>query len=569
MTKEYSKAGVEFLKGTFGTGLNEVDYAMCTFCFLGIFDDVREDIRSKLGNNSNQRVYNPQFIHTAVIIPCFSMGIIISRQKPFSKDVLNRMSEKKSSWTKMAKNFKRQYNALGLVFAAKLVVEFFDLFKFMTPEDMTNVDLQSILNPKFFRENDDKLYVAQHSMISTNGDDVVEKDRSQLQLKVYDDDKISPIIQLLPLKLIQLKFDRPAVGKVEEESFGRSIHPISDLYLQAFWSVPGKSAPGLEGQSVIIPRAFKPSHWWKQITNSEEGVEPTPLFPENFNYDLAFMHLDSCFSGLDCFTNAFMKQLRDALFDAKTRADAPRPPPKDRKSPPKRGKKGSKKKPPPRSTEEAKTSEDGSELAEDEAAAAEGITALVNTPGESFAHYYDQDTAPGPLMGDGPDILGSVEDKKGTPGQKSSASVSSAGTALDSTHNVVCCLEFNDVTAGGEAKDQSEDAGVQKESGEATGRTLRPRDGDGPNYKEAGSPPASPRKKKAKGGQKKIQLKLTTMKSLQSPMRSFLQTHLVKSQKSQLQPSLQQQLVKQRIHLTLHHMEEKSLEQTTKLIGII
>ena len=107
---------------------------------MGLFDDVRENLMARLNPYAADWVYSPRFLHTSVVIPCFNMGLVIARKKPFTSEMLEKI--KIGKWEgNFAPKVMRQYQSIAMMISGHLLDDVFELLEDMTPEIIKAINL--------------------------------------------------------------------------------------------------------------------------------------------------------------------------------------------------------------------------------------------------------------------------------------------------------------------------------------------------------------------------------------------------------------------------------------------
>ena len=372
----------DYLKQTWKRGLNELDGAMVAFSMICVFDNVRKNIKDLLSYNTPDKLYRPRALFTDMAIPCFNMGLILSRKKPFTGTILEwYQSEKKDTWSRHNKKVLAQYFALALVISGEIMVDVFRIYNTTTSDSLKEIKLKKVIPVQMINKHKQTIDFVFCGNFYFDRDQQIcrPKTYSEISLIWKRQNQMGVIMKLLPLLLLDMKFDQADVGNVRDEFFGKSSVPVLDFYNPVFWENCPKSSETLQNDDdaawVRIKNCYLISPWWSRLTTKK-------LFPSNFNFDQAFMKLAACHSKLNCFDEAFDQNISDILnivevteTDTQSPVSSPaksaskkapaKSPPKSTgkaaaakfppKSPPKSSSKKSPAKEPPKSTSKAAT----------------------------------------------------------------------------------------------------------------------------------------------------------------------------------------------------------------------
>ena len=220
-----------------GRKLNDIDHALISCVVLGLFDDVRVDLVSYLATQTPDWMFNVRFLHLSVVIPCFNMGLVLSRKTEWSPQII-KWSKMKSTWKGKSPLIQRQYKSLAFMYAGLLFKDLFNLFRRMTLETINAIDLRKILPEMMFDDDNSIIRVCNYCLDSTVGHAFAVKDKSDLYLIESKFHKISPILRLLPLRVLPTLYDKGRVKTHDGERFGVASLGVNSTFETKFWSKP-------------------------------------------------------------------------------------------------------------------------------------------------------------------------------------------------------------------------------------------------------------------------------------------------------------------------------------------
>ena len=295
------------LKRVWSYNLHFLDHSIAIFSFIGLFDDIRREIKPLLNTKSPDWLYHVKFLHLSVAIPCFTMGLLLARKMPFTKATNEQTTE---IFRNIRARIIRNYECLGLVFASKIVVDFFQLLKDMTEEKLSNIDIRTIVPNRFFSHSGD-LVLAKYGSLYYQKDKFVMKKGAGVEMDLDAKDNLSPVLRLLPLLLIDIPFLASKLGPEEKETFGKPKVPLKEWfsYKEFFQEqhLLRLNSKSLGSEAVIdITDAVKVTKHWDTLSSQQ-------MFPDDFNMELALLKISSLYTQANVFYFHFTRDLKNLL----------------------------------------------------------------------------------------------------------------------------------------------------------------------------------------------------------------------------------------------------------------
>ena len=252
------------------------DKIFVVFSFLGVFDDVRKRILQLSASNSDDRLYHPEFLYEAVCLPAYSIGRILSKSAPPPEISVfdSRGSSRRVSRDTLKQREKDEYpkfDALGLLFASEIIVDLFQLFFNMTADCMSALDFTQLL-PAYASTKAGKVYLFGSVTRISEFRGLKGVSRSPMGLMETNNMKIAPILKLLPLGYLRVKWDTPSQDPTNSGVFGRPTIPLRDMYSQKFWGKFDPANPNVgndEHWADGLHFSLKPSQFWRQISTTK------------------------------------------------------------------------------------------------------------------------------------------------------------------------------------------------------------------------------------------------------------------------------------------------------------
>ena len=251
------------------------DKISVVFSLFGVFDDVRKRIMQLSASESDDRLYLPEFLYESVVLPAYSIGRILSKTAPPPPidDTDHRNPGRKVS-AKTLKERKKavhpKYDALGLLFASEMIVDFFQLFFNMTAGDINALDISKVIPDGLYNQSSKTYQFGAVTRISKfRGIKAIA--RLSMELAVVKNDKLSPILKMLPLAYLRVQWDKPTQKQQQSRMFGRPFVAFNACYDQAYWgdTVPEQPLVGRDHWANNLHFTLKPSQFWKEITTKQ------------------------------------------------------------------------------------------------------------------------------------------------------------------------------------------------------------------------------------------------------------------------------------------------------------
>ena len=274
-------------------GFNDVETTMYVCVYLGIFDDVRQQIKALIGGNSADWLYRPDFLHKSVLVPCYSIGCILSKKYPTT---LPNLPPDHENWKEAKVNIDTWYHTISFLLSFEMVVEYFKILKLMTQDELNSIHLHDIFRQQYFQPTG-HLFLAQFSKLNCTGYTKFSVNlRSPMVFEVTDIDKLSPILKAIPLAYLHVKFDKSGCDTEAGERFTYSSGTLQGMYdHEAFWggNFPKHRVLRIAGSWLNLPRAMRPSEWYNDIFHG-----PT-LLQNNIYMDKDIFKLSVNYSSFD------------------------------------------------------------------------------------------------------------------------------------------------------------------------------------------------------------------------------------------------------------------------------
>ena len=268
----YTKAISDITKSL--NGFNYPELAIYVYSYLGVFDDIRPQIIALIDGPSGDWLYSPKFLHESVIVPCYSIGKILAKKRPL---VLPKpVGASASSFNRERKKAETKYSAIGFLLSFEMVVDYFKIMKSMTQAEINKINLHSIFPGGSFRNNNDKIFLGAHTRFSgVNLAAAKVVARSAMHFSFSEEDKLSPVLKVLPHAYLRTKYEVPEDAPPSKEYFARPSVSLSDMFDQSFWGPAYKFHPHFPSTGpkwVDVPKALLPSFWWNSIIDSSDLV---------------------------------------------------------------------------------------------------------------------------------------------------------------------------------------------------------------------------------------------------------------------------------------------------------
>ena len=329
MTDYRTEQGVsDLLKQHWKRALNEIDNAIVGMTFMCLFDDIRQKIKNLIHPDTHDDIYSPRFLHLSVVLPCFNMGLVLSRKKPYTGKILDWYKSDSEQWRRHNVAVVKQYFALAFMFACPLMEDV--LLCFWKKSEKTlrkSIKIDQFLPKGMKNEKGNEIMLCEYGNFTINTNPMKPKKNSRIVLIARQNNKASVLLKLLPLLLMDMGYDQPNVDHASAETFGKSSVAIKQLYPKSFWSNCPKPSEALQKkgrQQVMIYDAIRPSVWWNDVLTKKN------LFGDDYDFDGAFMALAMCHTKLNCFDEIFHDLVNVILGSTPTKPTTPTP----KKAPP-------------------------------------------------------------------------------------------------------------------------------------------------------------------------------------------------------------------------------------------
>ena len=306
-----SRKKSDFLKTLNGGQVNGVDHAFLAFAMLGLFDDIREAIKFRSYYKTLEWILDPSFLFCSLVAPCFNCGMILSRKYYFDNN-MQKLVNTATKWGKMKGQIMRQYHCLAMVFAAKLLIGWFELVADMTQDQVDKINLQKILPAKLF-STEGVVTVADFSLMNAEVGRMIAKPCPLVMTKM-EKDNLSPILRLLPLKLLKLELTAANVSETKDTFFGVANFGINELYdCKKFWWNPGYKGKVDAHGFVNILGPIVPNAWWNDMIGGVCSGPKQMMFPLTTDFNVEFLKLATLFGKGNCFYVSFERHVENAF----------------------------------------------------------------------------------------------------------------------------------------------------------------------------------------------------------------------------------------------------------------
>ena len=255
-------------------GFNYPELVIYVCSYLGVFDDIRAQIEQLISGKSDDLLYSPEFLYESVLVPCFAIGMVLSKKHPMILPKASHGGTSASTLAKERRKIDTKYKIFGFLISFEMVVDYFRIMQKMTQQEINKIRLDSIFPKTCFTE-DGKILLGKHAKFILGRKDrpSVHK-RASMVFEVKDMGKLSPIFKAMPLAYLHTKFAEPEASHEYFESFTNPSVALKSMYPHDnFWygRYSRKIAMSLVTDHwVNLPKALLPSFWWKNIAHSSD-----------------------------------------------------------------------------------------------------------------------------------------------------------------------------------------------------------------------------------------------------------------------------------------------------------
>ena len=290
----YQKVKSDIKRHLNGFAYPELAIYVCSY--LGVFDDIRPQIEQLISGKSEDLLYSLKFLYESVLVPCFSIGMVISKKNRVTipKPVYGGTSA--STLDKEKRKIETKYNVIGFLISFEMVVDYFRIMQKMTLAEINKIKLDSIFPKESFTEDGNILLSKFARMTYANSSPTVQR-RASMVLEVTDVDKLSPILKAMPLAYLHTEYAKPEASNEHFESFTNPSVALNNMYPHYnLWYGKHKETttmPLVTDHWVKLPKALLPSFWWKNITQSSD------LLKHNLHLEKDCLKVSACYTSFD------------------------------------------------------------------------------------------------------------------------------------------------------------------------------------------------------------------------------------------------------------------------------
>ena len=289
-----------------GSKFNWIDMTLLVFSFLGVFDDIRQQVLEKASGDAEDWVYNPEFLYSSVVLPAFSIGRVLAKKTPIFpglKDdevitlkmtaITDADKKKRELAQKKARKTYLWPNMLGLLFSVSIAEDILAILADMSPAKIDKIELYKVIPADYLKG--DHYFFGPITRLATGNYVMSASERTGMTFKLGGRQRtLSAVLKMLPLAYLGVSLDKAAKLNEADEEFCRPAYTLKQMYPQSYWEYYTKrAAPLLTKRDHAMwfqnSDALYPSNHWEAITTSD-------IIVRNCGYDMlkvAFLKLSA------------------------------------------------------------------------------------------------------------------------------------------------------------------------------------------------------------------------------------------------------------------------------------
>ena len=289
-----------------GSKFNWIDMTLLVFSFLGVFDDIRQQVVEKANGDAEDWIYNPEFLYSSVVLPAFSIGRVLAKKTPIFPGLTDAevntlkmtaiTAEDKKKRELAQKKARKTYlwpNMLGLLLAVSMAEDILEVLANLSPAWIDEIQLYKVIPADYLKG--DHYFFGPITRLATANYVISASKRSGMTFKLGGRQRtLSAVLKMLPLAYLGVSLDKAAKLTEDEHEFCRSSFTLKQMYPQSYWNYYTKRGTPLLnkrdlGMWLQNSDALYPSNHWEAITTSD-------IIVRNCGYDMlkvAFLKLSA------------------------------------------------------------------------------------------------------------------------------------------------------------------------------------------------------------------------------------------------------------------------------------